>query len=135
MVMIGTTDIAAIRRFYEDGLGWQPWAAPSQRSVQYSFGCGVIVFLDAAYLARESGIPAAPNPVALAHFVSTKQEVDELFSRALAVGASVRSAVRDRDGGIYSGYFGDPEGNSWEICWSPTMPVDAYGKPARVTSS
>jgi predicted lactoylglutathione lyase len=135
MVLIGTKDIAAIRRFYETGLGWEPWAQPSQRSVQYSIGPAVMVFLDADYLARESGIPAAPNPVAMAHFVGSKQEVDELFNRALTAGATEKSAIRDRDGGIYSGYFVDIEGNPWEICWSPTVPVDAYGKPARATSS
>jgi catechol 2,3-dioxygenase-like lactoylglutathione lyase family enzyme len=135
MVMIGTRDIAALRRFYEDGLGWQPWVPASGRSVQYSVGFGVLVFLDAGYLAKESGAAAAPNAVAMAQFVDSKQEVDDIFRRALAAGATEQSAIRDRDGGIYSGYFADVEGNAWEIAWSPSVPVDAYTKPAPATES
>jgi predicted lactoylglutathione lyase len=135
MVMVGTKDIAAIRRFYEEGLDWQPWSPASQRSVSYSVGLGVMVFLDADYLAKESGVPAARNPVAMAHFVSSKQEVDELFSRALAAGARATSAVRERDRGIYSGYFADVEGNTWEIAWSPSVPVEDYGLLTRVAST
>jgi hypothetical protein len=32
-----------------------------------------------------------------------------------------------RDGGLYSGYFTDPEGNGWEIVWSPVMRPGADG--------
>lgn len=131
MVMVGTKDIAAIRRFYEDGLGWRTWAPASPRSVSYSVGLGVMVFLDANYLARESGVPSAANPLAMAHFLGSKQEVDELFSRALDAGAQATSAVRERDGGIYSGYFSDIEGNTWEIAWSPSVPVEAYCQESR----
>jgi catechol 2,3-dioxygenase-like lactoylglutathione lyase family enzyme len=134
MIMVGTRDIAAQRRFYEAGLGWQPWAPPTQRSVSYSLGSGLVVFLDADYLAAESGVPAGPNPVALAHFVGARAEVDALFGRAVAAGARVTSPVRERDGGIYSGYFADGEGNTWEIAWSATVPVATYDRPGAPAS-
>ena len=40
-----------------------------------------------------------------------------------------RSPARSgtRDGGLYSGYFTDPEGNGWEIVWSPVMRPGADG--------
>jgi uncharacterized protein len=63
----------------------------------------------------------------LAVFVETKAQVDALFERAKASGAKEASGVRDRDGGLYSGYFADPEGNSWEIVWSPHMLLGADG--------
>jgi len=53
--------------------------------------------------------------------------VEEIYSRALKAGAKETSGVRDRDGGLYTGYFDDPEGNSWEVVWSPHMPLDAQG--------
>jgi hypothetical protein len=28
---------------------------------------------------------------------------------------------------LYTGYFADPESNSWEVVWSPHMPLDADG--------
>jgi predicted lactoylglutathione lyase len=82
----------------------------------------------AAIAGVESGIPAASTPKSLwAIFVGSKAEVDSTFARATEAGAKITSPVRDRDGGLYSGYFADPEGNGWEIVWSPHMPLDADG--------
>lgn len=131
MVMVGTNDVAVLRSFYEEGLGWTPWAPPSPMSVMYKTGTAVIVFLDAAYLAAESGVEAVRLPKSLwALFVPSREEVDSLFAKALAAGAKVTSAVRDRDGGLYSGYFADPEDNGWEIVWSPHMPIAEDGSLA-----
>ena len=129
MIMVGAEDVATLREFYEQGLGWSTWGpAPSPASVMYKVGHSILVFLHSAYLAAESGIPAASGPKSIwALFVSTKDEVEQIFSRALAAGAMVTSPVRDRDGGLYSGYFADPEGNGWEVVWSPHMPLDAEG--------
>lgn len=122
MVMTGAKDIATLRRFYEDGLGWAPWLPPTSASALYEVGTAVLVFLDADYLARESGVPASASPKSFwAIFVDSKEEVDMLFARAGAAGAVVTSAVRERDGDIYSGYFADPEGNGWEVVYSPHM--------------
>jgi predicted lactoylglutathione lyase len=127
--MVGADDIASLRKFYEEGLGWSTWGPPpSPASVMYKVGHSVLVFMPTAYLAAESGIAATAAPKSLwAVFVASKTEVDTLYARAVAAGARITSAVRDRDGGLYSGYFADPEGNGWEIVWSPHMPLDAQG--------
>jgi len=129
MIMVGATDVASLRQFYEEGLGWSTWGPPpSPASVMYKVGHSVLVFLNAGYLAAESGIPAVATPKSLwAIFVSSKAEVDSMFARAVAAGAKVTSPLRDRDGGLYSGYFIDPEGNGWEVVWSPHMPLDTEG--------
>ena len=54
--------------------------------------------------------------------------VNEDIAKAVAVGATLTSAAHQRDFGIYSGYFADPEGNSWEIAWAPSMPMSASGE-------
>jgi predicted enzyme related to lactoylglutathione lyase len=129
MIMVGATDVARLRKFYEEGLGWSTWGPPpSPASVMYKVGHSVLVFLPAPYLAAESGIPAAELPKSLwAIFVASKAEVDTVFARAIEAGGKVTSPVRDRDGGLYSGYFSDPEGNGWEVVWSPHMPLDDQG--------
>jgi hypothetical protein len=128
MIMTAARDIPRLRNFYEQGLGWKPWGPASPMSAMYRVGHSVLVFLNADYLAKERGEPvAAGSQTSLAVFVGSKREVDEIFQRALAAGAKATSAVRDRDGGLYSGYFADPEGNSWEVVWSPHMPLDAQG--------
>ena len=59
--------------------------------------------------------------------VSSKEEVEATFERAVAAGAKVTSPIRNRDGGLYTGYFTDPEDNAWEIVWSPHMGLDERG--------
>lgn len=128
MIMVGAKDVTALRIFYEEGLGWAPWMPPSPMSVLYKVGTAILVFLDAGYQARESGIAPVDTPKGIwAIFVPSKAEVESVFARATAAGATVTSPIRDRDGGLYSGYFTDPEGNGWEVVWSPHMPLDADG--------
>jgi len=128
MIMTGAQDIAKLRAFYEEGLGWTPWGPASAVSVMYRVGHSVLVFLNGAYLAKERGAPLSQgDKTSLAVFVESKAKVDEIFKRAMAAGAQETSGLRDRDGGLYSGYFADPEGNSWEVVWSPHMPLDAQG--------
>lgn len=128
MVMVSANDIAALRAFYEQGLGWTPWMPASEGSVAYKVGTSVLIFINAAYLAHESGIEQAQTPKSIwAIFVSTRTEVDAAFDRAIKAGARVTSPIRDRDQGLYSGYFTDPEGNGWEVVWSPHMPLGPDG--------
>jgi predicted lactoylglutathione lyase len=128
MIMTGAHDIAKLRAFYERGLGWTPWGPASAGSVMYKVGHSVLVFLNGAYLAKERGESLVDgSKTSLAVFVESKAKVDEIYTRALAAGAKQTSGVRDRDGGLYTGYFADLEGNSWEVVWSPNMPLDSQG--------
>jgi predicted lactoylglutathione lyase len=131
MIMIGATDVQALRRFYEQGLGWTPWRSggSGSGSIMYKVGYSVLVFLKADYLSKERGEGlSAGSKASLAIFVESEAAVNEDIAKAVAVGAMVTSAARQRDGGIYSGYFADPEGNSWEIAWSSNMPMSASGE-------
>lgn len=122
MHMVPASDVAVLRKFYVDGLGWTTWGPEMPGSLMLRAGTAVIVFLNRDYLAAESGIDvsATARPIN-AVFVESKEDVDAQIARALAAGATLTSPIRDRDGGLYSGYFTDPEGNGWEIVWSPVM--------------
>ena len=122
MHMVPAADVAALRAFYVDGLGWSTWGPPMPGSLMLRAGTAVIVFLDRDYLAAESGIAIGAVPRAInAVFVAEKADVDAQIAGAIAAGATITSPIRDRDGGLYSGYFTDPEGNGWEVVWSPVM--------------
>jgi uncharacterized glyoxalase superfamily protein PhnB len=98
MIMTGAQDIAKLRAFYEDGLGWKPWAAGSSGSLMYKVGHSVLVFLNGDYLAQERGEPLTQgSKTSLAVFVESKAKVDEIYQKALAAGARQTSGVRDRD--------------------------------------
>jgi uncharacterized protein len=128
MHMVPAADVAALRQFYLDGLGWTTWGPDMPGSFMLRAGTAVIVFLNRDYLAKESGIEVSATPRAInAVFVESKADVDAQIAGAVAAGAIITSPVRDRDGGLYSGYFTDPEGNGWEIVWSPVMRPGADG--------
>lgn len=128
MHMVPAIDVAALRKFYLDGLGWSTWGPSMPGSLMLRAGTAVIVFLNGDYLAAESGIDVSTTARAInAVFVEDKTDVDTQIARAVAAGAKITSQVRDRDGGLYSGYFTDPEGNGWEVVWSPVMRPGADG--------
>ena len=120
MIMIGTANLTALTRFYEGGLGWTPWRKGGSGSMMYKVGDSVLVFIDRSYLAAERGEPmAAGSRQSLAVFVESQAEVDLTMAKALHAGATLTSAARPRNGEMYSGYFNDPEGNSWEVAFAP----------------
>ncbi len=128
MVMVPAMDMAKLRDFYVEGLGWTTWGPDMPGSFMLRTGTVVIVFVPRNYLAAESGIDLSATPRAInAVFVENKADVAAQFDSAIAAGATVTSAIRERDGGLYSGYFADPEGNGWEIVWSPMMRPSADG--------
>jgi predicted lactoylglutathione lyase len=128
MIMTGAENLAELRKFYETGLGWSPWMAASHHSITYRVGHSILVFIDKDYLAQERGVPLSRgSKTSLAVFVASKSSVDDIYAQAVAAGATTTSATRHRDGGLYSGYFADPEGNSWEIVWSPSLGLDING--------
>lgn len=128
MHMVPAADVAVLRKFYLDGLGWKTWGPDMPGSFMLRAGTAVLVFLNRDYLANESGIDVSATARAInAVFVETKGDVERQMADAVAAGGTITSPVRDRDGGLYSGYFTDPEGNGWEIVWSPVMRPGADG--------
>ena len=63
----------------------------------------------------------------LAQNVESADAVDRLLQEAVAAGATlVRPADKVFWGG-YRGYFADPDGFLWEVCWNPFFPLDDQG--------
>lgn len=60
---------------------------------------------------RPAGRGAAE--VILSYFAGSRGEVDALLAKAKAAGAAVAPAEDDE--GVYSGYFTDPDGHTWEV--------------------
>lgn len=101
MHMVPAADVAALRTFYLDGLGWSTWGPDMPGSFMLRAGTAVIVFLNRDYLAAESGIDVSATARAInAVFVEDKTDVDAQIARALAAGATLTSPIRDRDGGL-----------------------------------
>ena len=132
-VTLAVDDLDRSLRFYRDGLG-----LPTDSIIGREFGPDAeVVFIKMAgglvlalwrrsSLAKEAGVTrGAPNPgeFSLAHNVGSKAEVDAVLAEARAAGALIAVPAADRVWGGYSGYFQDPDGHLWEVCWNPDFKI------------
>ena len=128
-ITLGVTDLARSRAFYA-ALGWRESSA-SQPGIAF-FNAGSVVFglFQRAALAEDANVSVAGSGFAgftLAHNVDSEAAVDTLLAEAVAAGARlVRPADKVFWGG-YRGYFADPDGFLWEVCWNPFFPLDELG--------
>jgi catechol 2,3-dioxygenase-like lactoylglutathione lyase family enzyme len=123
MITLGVSDLAKSLAFYRDALGF-----PTHN---YSEGEECIMFrLEGAWLtlyprdkladdATVSAIWSGFSRFALAHNVSSKEDVDHIFALAVSSGAKAVKKPQDVFWGGYSSYFADPDGFLWEVAWNP----------------
>jgi uncharacterized protein len=135
-VTIGVRDLGASRRFYVDGLGWEP-TLDLPEVVFLQVGHGLLLGLwpaedmeadvsGAATASRaESGSGA---PFTLAHNVDSQHAVVEALEAAAAAGATILKPAQRAGFGGFHGYFADPDGVRWEIAHNPGWSVAGDGR-------
>ena len=104
--------------FYRDGLGL---SVEEQDEEHAAIDCdGVyLVLLERSefgtYVERLGHRPASRGAAEtiISYFTECKAEVDALMAQAQKAGAQI-VAASDEDG-VYSGYFTDPDGHTWEV--------------------
>ncbi len=121
-ITLAVADLAASRRFYVDGLGWQPELDVPDEVLMFRVADRVVLSLwsEAGFEAEVGPIRRGSGlaPVTLAHNVATTDAVDEVLGQARKAGADVGPAEH-REWGGYSGYFADPDGFRWEVPHNP----------------
>ena len=79
-----------------------------------------------------AGEVSSPDPAyhgfALAHNCRSKEEVDAIFSRLKANGATIVKDPEEVFWGGYSGYFADPDGHYWEVAYNPYWSIREDGR-------
>lgn len=121
-ITLAVADVAASRRFYVDGLGWQP-EFEADDVIFFRVGPTVVLSLwsRAGFAAEVGAEPMSGGipPLTLAHNMPDRAGVDAVLRDAAAAGATVVAATA-REWGGYSGYFADPDGFRWEVAHNPT---------------
>lgn len=120
---LAVADVAASRRFYVDGLGWEPaFEAPGEVVFIRIAPTLVLSLWSRAGFEAEvgraqsgSGIP----PFTLSHNMPDPAGVDAVLADAAAAGAEIVAPAQQREWGGYSGYFADPDGFRWEVAYNP----------------
>lgn len=128
-VTLGVGDLARSRAFYK-ALGWKESSGSQAAIAFYNVGSVVFGLFQREALAEDasvspigSGFPA----FTLAHNVESEAAVIATLDEAVAAGATlVRPAEKVFWGG-FRGYFSDPDGFLWEVCWNPFFPLDENG--------
>ena len=128
-VTLGVSDLDKSRRFYK-ALGWIESSA-SKAEVAF-FHVGSVAFAlfgresladDANVSPEGSGFPG----FSLAHNVASEVDVEATLVEAVAAGGKlIRHAEKASWGGL-RGYFADPDGFLWEVCYNPYFPLDEEG--------
>lgn len=130
LVTLGVRDLAAARRFYEQGLGW-PVSPASQGDIVFLAAGGVVLALHPrAALAADAGVEAQGagfSGVTLAHNVASREAVDAALATARAAGGRIVKPAQAASWGGYSGTFADPDGHLWEVAYNPFFPLDEKG--------
>ncbi|MDN5794155.1 MAG: VOC family protein [Intrasporangium sp.] len=122
-ITLAVADPAASRRFYADGLGWEPAFEAPGEVVFFRMAPTIVLSLwraddfeaEAGPLDREPG----RAPITLSHNVPTPEQVDAVIADAVRAGARLVAAAKDRDWGGRSGYFADLDGYRWEVAYNP----------------
>lgn len=128
-VTLGVGDLARSRAFYK-ALGWQESSGSQEGIAFYNVGSVVFGLFQREALAEDasvspigSGFPA----FTLAHNVESEAAVIATLDEAVAAGATLIRPAEKVFWGGFRGYFGDPDGFLWEVCWNPFFPLDENG--------
>lgn len=128
-VTLGVSDLARSRRFYRE-LGWRE-SSGSQAEVAF-FQAGSVAFalFGREALAEDAGVAAAGSGFpgfSLAHNVDSEDAVRSTLQEAVTAGGRLVRAGEKAPWGGFRGYFADPDGFLWEICFNPFFPLDDQG--------
>jgi uncharacterized protein len=132
MITLGVSDLRRSIEFYEIGLGF-PRHGDHEEVAFFSLTGTWLGLYGKDALADDAGIDPRSSGFAgfaIAHNVSSEDEVDTVIRLAVQAGAKLVKSARKAVWGGYSGYFSDPDGYLWEIAHNPFMqvgPQDAQG--------
>ena len=130
VMTVGVRDLEVTYAFYSSRLGWKAAQYVPEEVIFYQVGPGLLLaFFRRDHLAAEAGPmgEAGAAPVTLGHNVGSAAEVEAVLAEAAAAGGSISAPGTQMSWGGYSGYFTDPDGYRWEVCYNPGLSIDEHG--------
>ncbi len=131
IMTLGVTDLDRSIAFYA-GLGWEQRGNRSDGIVWFRTSGSWVGLFPVTDLAADVGVPP-DEPTGFrgaTYAVNLPDEaaVDAGFATVRGLGARVVKEPARTDFGGYSGYFEDPDGHLWELCFNPGFPLDEQGR-------
>jgi catechol 2,3-dioxygenase-like lactoylglutathione lyase family enzyme len=112
--VIFARDMAAMRRFYEDVLGFPPLRELSPGWIEYRVGANTLALARPSRTAADIPTPNGSAALQLAFKVSVS-EVDRCADELVRQGVELLSPPTDQAFGHRTVFFRDPDGNLLEV--------------------
>ena len=128
-VTLGVANLARSRAFY-GALGWRESPGSQESVAFYSAGTVAFALFQREALAADAGISPAGTGFprfTLAHNVASSTEVETTINDAINAGGQLVHKPETAPWGGFRGYFADPDGFLWEVCWNPFFSLDENG--------
>jgi len=128
-ITLGVANLARSRAFYA-ALGWRESSGSQDAVAFYSAGTVAFALFQREALADDAGVSDAGSGFpgfTLAHNVASAAEVETTVRDAVTAGGTLVRIPDTAAWGGFRGYFADPDGFLWEVCWNPFFPMDGNG--------
>jgi predicted lactoylglutathione lyase len=129
VLTLGVSDMKRARKFYE-ALGWKASKSSNADFTVFKSQGSLLALFGREALAKDAHVKSKGSGfrgVAAASNVRRKADVAKLLAKAKKAGAKIVKPAADVFWGGHSGYFQDPDGHLWEVCWNPQWPLDERG--------
>lgn len=112
LVILAVRDLARMRAFYRDVLGWREAVeAPVYIEMQSATGLRLGLYEEAGFGRNIGAVPEPSAPITRTELYLHCENVDGALARATAAGARLLSPRAPRPWGDEAAYVADPEGN------------------------
>jgi len=130
IVTLGVRDVARSVAFYE-ALGWERRASSMDEIAWFRTADSYLGLFGWQDLADDANLLDATRGsfggITLAINVENREMVDAALDEAVAAGGTILKPGTELPFG-YGGYFADPDGHPWEVCWNADFPFGPDGR-------
>jgi predicted lactoylglutathione lyase len=130
IVTLGVEDVARSVAFYE-AIGWKRASSSMDEIAWFQTADSWLGLFGRGDLAADANLATSSDRdafrgVTLAINVESAAAVDGALAEAVAAGGSLLKPGTELPFG-YGGYFADPDGHAWEVCYNPSFPITRDG--------
>ncbi|OAI21263.1 VOC family protein [Methylomonas koyamae] len=128
-ITLGVADLERSRRFYR-ALGWTESSSSQAEVAFFQVGCIAFALFGRESLAEDANVSSEGSGFAgftIAHNVASESDVESTLSEAVAAGGRLLRPSEKAPWGGFRGYFADPDGFVWEVCYNLFFPLDTQG--------
>lgn len=121
-ITIAAQDIQSLKRFYNQVLEWKI-LTQNEKVVMFRLNNTILTICATDVFTEYSGmqpVSSEEKSFYLTVNLDSPKRVDQTLQKLAALNVDIVKMPKKAFWGGYSGFFADPEGNRWEVCYNPT---------------